>query len=272
VGSFNLAASKAKVEFFPKGESHRSSNIKKVMVYSNSLKLDVLRLPKNVTIVGKYEMVSTLFKQKVKKGEAVKMRLEIIGEGNINNLEAFSFTIDNATIYSKKLSSNPMQKDFEIIANEDFEIPPLTLTYFDTEKQQIMKIKTPSYKILVGDVRSVKKKVKVIKKVLPVVEKKAKDMTIMEKIFYIFIGALLTLIALFIYKKLRTVTAVSQESTLTSKLRKLDKQENFFKALIPFLGRDRALDRLIYKLEQPDDKAFKQLKIDTLRLIKSLEL
>ena len=271
-GNFLLSASKAEVEFFPKEKSHKSSNLKKVNVYSNSLKLHVLAPPKDVVIVGNYEMVSTVFNQKVKKGEAVKMRLEIIGEGNINNLEAFSFKIDNATVYIKKLSDNNMQKDFEIMADEDFEIPSLTLTYFDTKKEQIVKIKSPSYKILVGDIRSVKKKIAVQKTLPKRVEIKVKEMSMMEKVAYVLVGVLLTFIAMFIYKKAKRVRLVSEESILMSKLKKIHSQEDFFKAIIPLLGNDKALDRLIYKLEEPDDKAFKQLKIDTLHLIKSLEI
>lgn len=94
----------------------------------------------------------------------------------------------------------------------------------------------------------------------------------MEKIAYILTGVLVTLMTIFVCRKVKTVRVASKESTLLVKLKKLNSQERFFKALIPFLGRDKALDRVIYKLEQSDDKAFKQLKVDTLRLIKSLKL
>lgn len=271
-GNFVLSASKAEVEFFPQGKSHKYSNIKKVNVYSNSLTLDVVVPPKNVEIVGHYEMLSTVFNQKVKQGEAVKMRLEIIGEGNINNLNNFSFTIDNAMVYTKKRSDHSMQKDFEIIADEDFEIPSLTLTYFDITQDKIIKIKSPSYKILVGDVRSVKKKVQAGTALSKKIVIKEKEMTIMEKISYVLVGVLLTLIAIFSYKKLRTFSRISETSALMVRLRKIHNQERFFKALIPFLGRDKDLDRLIYKLEACDDKAFKQLKVDTLQRMKSLQL
>lgn len=273
-GSFRLKPAKAEVELVSQKGFKRKKVVK--TVYSNALQLKVLPLPKNVSVIGNYEMISTVFKQKVKQGEAVKMRLELMGKGNINNLDSFSFKIPKATLFSHKDDNNSMRKNFEIIANEDFEIPALTLTYFDTKLRKVMKIVTPKYQILVGDVRSAKKdnivkKAKVVKKVKKKKLVKVKEgISMIEKIIYFLLGVIATALCIYFYKKIKAIKPKEPESLLVKELQSLQNKEAFFKRVVPLMGRDKALDRLIYKLESKDVKSFKKLKADALVIIKGL--
>jgi len=278
-GFFILPASKIEVILKKQGNGFRRTHIEKSTLYSNTLEVDVLGLPKNVSVVGEYKMSTTINKQKVKKGEAIKLQLILEGEGNINNLESFIFEIPNATVYSKNDSNNTLHKSFEIISDENYKIPSLNLRYFDTNKQRLVELKSPSYKIQVGDVKNMQKNDKVSKAKkqtdrLTKIEEKTKqeDTTVAEKTIYFFTGALITLLLIYLYSKIISLNVYTKRSKLYTDLKKVHIQEDFFKKLVPFIGKDKDLDRMIYKLEKEDKKTFKKLKYGVLKLIRTLDL
>ncbi|PHS59139.1 MAG: hypothetical protein COB17_01005 [Sulfurimonas sp.] len=259
-GLFKLRAAKAKLKLSKKSNKLRYSANKKFMIYSNFINLEILELPNGISIVGDYDIQTSVDKLKVKQGEPVKMQLYLKGSGNINNLESFNFNIPKATIYHKNDSKNKLHKSFEILSNEDFIIPSLNLKYFNPKKQKIIQIKSPSYKIEVGNIRNKSNKTFELKNNIQ------KGITVMEKLIYFTIGIIITIISLYLYKKILSLNLFKKKSDLIYELKKIKNQEVFFKKIVPFVGKDYSLDTLIYKLEK-ENKDFKKIKIGIMKIL-----
>jgi len=275
VGDFSLSGCKADVQILKKSYAHQnnlSRYIDKISVYSNALRLNVLPLPKNISIVGSYEIRSVVFNKKVKLNQPVKVRLIVSGMGNINDLDAFTFEIPSATVYDKgtvkekKENMDYFTKDFEILSQEDFQLPSFSLSYFDTITQSVKHLKTSSYfiKVIGGKKTSQRRETQTIK-----IEKIAKmeRLSMIEKIIYFIMGVVAAIAVAFIYQWIKKLSTVKKESSLIQELKKIQTQEAFFKKVVPLIGKHHSLDNLIFALEQEDKRAFKKLKKELINFL-----
>ena len=128
-------------------------------IYSNTLSLNIKKLPNNLKLVGDFNMSAKINKSEVKAGEAVNLTIFISGEGNFDDIETQRLDIANATIYAespkksaKMIDSkivNTFKQNFAIIANEDFTIPSINIKYFNTKSNKIYTLKSKEFHIKV---------------------------------------------------------------------------------------------------------------------------
>lgn len=273
-------------------DSSRNSNFsffttaaKSVKVYSNELKFDVKELPKEVTLIGDFDIKASVDKSKIKLGESISYKLDIKGTGNFDDIEDIKLDIANATIYdnkpeintdySEKGYSGTYSKAYSIVPNSSLEIPSIEFKYFSKEDKKVVIKKTAAFKIEVINqeakkvvLEKPKEKVEVKKEVI--VEKNA---SLEEKIMYFLLGVIFTLLifGLISYVKLKKSKKVSEETPL-NKLVKASKDRNtLMRILIPYLKKDESLDQLIYSCES-NDKEFRQLKKEILERLKEIRV
>jgi len=286
-GSFSLLGAKAEVETLKKGyrnRNNRSKYIEKVYVYSNALRVDVQALPENISVVGSYTMKSIVPNKTVKLGQALKLSLVIVGEGNINNLDAFTFEVPNATVYDKGIKQEKranldyFSKDFEIVSQEDFLLPSLSLAYYDTLSKRLKKLQTPSCFIeVIGAKNQLKqrdtKSLNIDKNSNLDIQKADKEqgLSMIERVLYFIIGVVATVLVALIYRWIKRFYAVKKESSLVKELKNIKTKEAFFKKVVPFIGINRKLDRLIFALEE-GSMDFKKLKKEIINILNEREL
>ncbi|VVH52590.1 hypothetical protein BPUTSESOX_1790 [uncultured Gammaproteobacteria bacterium] len=125
--------------FFDRGQNRQQKKI-----FSNALTLTVKPLPDDLRIFGNFSIKATVDKTQVKQGEAVNLTVNIVGEGNFDDIEDFKIEIDNATIYSDDAVSSykGWQQKFAIVGGQNFIIPSLKLDYFDKKTQTKKTIRT----------------------------------------------------------------------------------------------------------------------------------
>jgi len=283
-GSFSLLGAKAEVEVLKKAytnKNNRSKYTNKFYIYSNALRVDVLPLPENISVVGSYTIKSIVPNRKVKLGQALKLSLVIVGEGNINNIDAFTFEVPNATVYEKGVKQEKranldyFSKDFEIISQENFLVPSLSLSYYDTISKRINKLHTPSYFIeVIGSKNQFKQRDSEIFKEgrnssldIQKVDKE-QGLSMIERVLYFIIGVIATVLSILIYLWIKKFYVVKKESSLVKELKRINTQEAFFKKVVPFIGMNRKLDRLIFALEE-ESMEFKKLKKELILLLGS---
>ncbi len=113
-------------------------------------------------MAGQFEMMSSVDKKVVKQNEPVILSLVIEGEGNIEMIERPKipelrdvkiYDSDSSTELAKYRGGVRGKKSFEVTliptAAGDFEIPPLTFSYFDPRKGSYQTLRTPAYQIYV---------------------------------------------------------------------------------------------------------------------------
>jgi len=256
-----------------KNLNNRSKYTQKLSVYSNSLDLDVQALPKELSLVGDYKLFTTINKDKINVGEAITLTLGIEGEGNIDNLDAFKLDIPNTTVYAKQSKRDKDRhlhiKTFDILADQDFTIPSFSLSYFNTKTQTPEVLKSKAFNVKVTNNRSPIKKPhlnkNLIKDDLP-----KENVTMLEKTLFFVIGSLFTLVLLTLYKLWKIRNVSQKRPPLIMSLKKSTNQETLFKKMVPYIGKDRRLDRLIYLLEGETLPNFKEVKKEILIHMKNM--
>ena len=122
--------------------------------FSNSLALNVLALPQGVSLVGDFTIKATVDKRKIEKNEAVNVMIEVVGKGNLEDIETFKPSLDGISVFDEKISiqGNRLTQKIALIADKDFTIPPFELKYFDLKTHSVKTIATQEVEIEVTGV------------------------------------------------------------------------------------------------------------------------
>ena len=163
-GNFTLKSQKANIEYLDagyKGFNDRYKYLHKKTLTSNSVQINVLALPKNIKVSGLYELSATVDKTTTDKYHPVIYTVSLAGDGNLETLDKLKLHIENAKVYSKKSTKNGniLIKRFEILSNQNFIIPSISLNYFNQVMSEVRTLKTDFFaiKILPSPVKSLKK-------------------------------------------------------------------------------------------------------------------
>jgi len=240
IGTFLLHPAKAVIELsVPK--------YKKRNIYSNALTLSVQAIPNNLSVIGSYTLHASVNTMRVHKNQPVKFTLTLQGEGNINNFDDIKIEVPGATVYETS-TKNTHEKNFAIICDKNFTIPSVSLQYFDVKEQRVKEIGTQAFAISVED--SVSKKTRTQKEKL----------TMIEKTVYFMSGVFVTLLFIYMYKVLKNTKTTDKQKRVKKELQNIHSKEEFLKKVVPYLGKDKSLNHLIYALENIEDSEFKKLK------------
>ncbi|UCM99361.1 BatD family protein [Sulfurimonas sp. SWIR-19] len=230
-------------------------------IYSNALRLEVKKIPNNLTVMGSYELNASVNVKHVQKNQPVQLTLSLQGEGNINNFDDINISIEGATVYEKRTKKlhrgeeEIYQKSFEIVSDKNFTIPSVSLEYFDIKEQRVKEITTQAFAIHVEDA------------VLEERTKTKQRTTRMEKAVYFLSGVFVTLFLVYMYQVLKNTTKTDKQKRIKKELQSIGDKEKFLKKIVPYLGKNRSLDRLLYTLENVENSEFKQLKKEIIRYI-----
>ncbi|MEA3554625.1 MAG: BatD family protein [Campylobacterota bacterium] len=269
-----------------------TNSTKSIPIYSNRLDLDIKPLPKDIKLIGEFEISSTIDKTNITQGEAISYKLNIKGRGNLDDLDEIKLSIPNTTIYdnpSKKefnikdeLYGGIYNKTYSIVAQNDFEIPAISLKYFDKKTQTIKTIKTKSYTIKVkGAVKKaaileVAKTQKTLAASQAVQNKIVEDIvktTDNQKIIFFILGMIFASILISLYFIFKNKRVKKEETPLSKQIKKVNSLDKLLKLLVVYINIDEQLDKIIYDLENKKSKTeLKKVKKEVLNIIKDRTL
>jgi len=128
-------------------------------IASSSLELEVLEVSQKHDLMGMYRLKESIDHQQVEANKPVTLRVELVGEGTLDDYEGITFEIPKVTIYSDeaKVESKLMgsklqshyQKSFVFIADHDFTIPSKTIEVYDYNTGELKRLTTKEYHIKV---------------------------------------------------------------------------------------------------------------------------
>jgi hypothetical protein len=185
-GIFGIEPSRMKMTVAqPERRSHRGffddpffsfSTGRAMTVASESMELNVLSLPGKGKpldfsgLVGNFEISSKLEPNKIKAGESATLTVLVSGRGNVNRIPDLKWPEpDHIKVYAdepvlkvkedaKGLSGSKTMKWALVPEKEGrYKIPPLSLSFFDTETHQYREIETSSLSmsVLPGEVKQI---------------------------------------------------------------------------------------------------------------------
>ena len=218
---------------------NRNKYLEKVNLESKEIKLEVLSLPDEVTISGDYKLIATVDRKEVKLGQPIKFSVLLEGRGNLENLDFFKLKIPHTTIYSEPLTGE--SKNFTIVSDRNYTIPPLMLRYYNVKSHSIELIDTPRFEIEVDSDNKIK----------------------IDNDSWIFYGlwliGLLLLSTYWLYVNLR--------NSFIQSLKRTKSKEDLLKKIVPYMEKSKNLKRLIFKLEISEKQTFKSLKKEIIKEI-----
>lgn len=260
-------------------------------IYSNEENLTVQALPNGLELYGNYQIDAEVDSKKVHANKPVNLTIEIKGEGNIDDVKKFNPTIDNTIVYadepkiSSRLVDNIYQGTFTqkiaIIADQNFTIPAMELSYFDKESKRVKTIKSEPIVIeVIGGKKGVAQPSSIEVSPTQTIEApKAETVTatkvIIEKedayIKYLFLllGSLLgaTVTYGFFHLKHRVV---KKENEMIKLIKKAKSDRALFDLLLPYAKQDKVITKALDKLEENLYREGKQ-KIDKEELMEVFE-
>ena len=242
-----------------KSFDNRSKYTKIFSVKANTITLEVIKLPNNISAIGNYRLAATVDKRHVKSGELVTLSISLYGDGNIQNLDAIEPNIKDATsylIYTTKSKRLHLQtKVYEIISDTPFIIPSFELHYFDKKEKLVKKSSTGLIKVSIDGY----------------VQKRTQGLNNYDKYIFFFLGAISILVLLSLYKVLRR-KKIKKRLPFISLLKSSPKRSDLYKIIVVYLGRDEELDCLIYQLEGETKLNFKTIKKEIIKELVKLGL
>ena len=276
-GEFNIPAIEALVGkatqrqrggFFNDPFFGRQLNWQKV--YSNDLKLSVKALPNGLELYGKYQIKAKADKLKVQANKPVNLTIEVIGEGNIDDVKKFDPVIDNVIIYADEpkitshLTGGVYQGRFSqkvaLIADQNFTIPALRIDYFDKETKEVKSVETKPIEIeVVGGTKagatsievSPSQHIKAPTTAQTITKTKVVVKTEDWYIKYIFLAIGFALGVGLSYGIYRLKNRVEyKESDMVKAIRKAKGDRALFDILLPYAKENRVIGDALNKLEE----------------------
>lgn len=254
-----------------------SNGYKNLKIYSNELALKVNELPLGINILGDFKIKASVNKKFLKNNEALSYKITIQGWGNIEDIADIKLDLANQTIYDNKPKIKTFYKDgkvygeyekvFSIISNEDFLIKSFEFKYFNKEKQKIEVLKTEEFNIKVEKVKqntNLEKQEIKTEQIVKIVEKSS----LKDRVIFFVLGFL---VALLILSLIYYVIKIKKDKEFNSryivkKIKSCKTKVELIKILFAYIGFDKQLDLLIYRLETYED--FNIIKKELISLLK----
>ncbi len=131
-------------------------SIKWKSYFSNELSFDVKPLPSGINLIGNFNINAAVDKTEVNANEAVNCSIEVVGNGNLEDIESFKPEIDGVAVFDEKITveGDKLTQKIVFVAERDFVIPAFSLKYFNPQTKEIKTIHTKKMPIGVKNSKS----------------------------------------------------------------------------------------------------------------------
>jgi hypothetical protein len=172
-GTFEIPHGQIKIAFRVKSRNSWGAFIPQIKwknYFSNDLKINVKALPQNINFVGDFKIKTNVDKRVVNANEAVNLTLEVMGDGNLEDMTTFKPSMQNANVFDEKIKyeKNKITQKMAFVADDNFTIPSFSLEYLDLKTNKIKTISTKEIKIEVKNAK--KEKLVVVKDETPIIK------------------------------------------------------------------------------------------------------
>ena len=166
--------------------------------FSNELKIDAKPIPQGAKFIGDFSINARVDKKEVNPNEAINVTIQVIGEGNLEDITKFKPYIKDVSVFDEKpvVFANKFQEKLALVGDNDFVVPAFSLTFFNPKTQSLETISTKEIAIKVNGakphealkIKRDKTADSVVKKPEPVKVITAKALSTIQVIFIFIVG------------------------------------------------------------------------------------
>lgn len=158
----NLKVSAAKIRIATRVHTKNSeglsvSKVQNTTYFSNELNIEANALVNGVDLVGDFSISARVEKSKVEVKEALHLTLEVLGEGNIEDISILTPSLLGVNVFEDEavINANKLTQKVTFVAENDFTIPPYVLSYLDIKSQKIKTIATQEITVKVKNAKAI---------------------------------------------------------------------------------------------------------------------
>ena len=158
----NLKVSAAKIRIATRVHTKNSeglsvSKVQNTTYFSNELNIEANALVNGVDLVGDFSISARVEKSKVEVKEALHLTLEVLGEGNIEDISILTPSLLGVNVFEDEavINANKLAQKVTFVAENDFTIPPYVLSYLDIKSQKIKTIATQEIMVKVKNAKAI---------------------------------------------------------------------------------------------------------------------
>ncbi len=155
-----LKTTKAQIQIASRGGGANSFNtwiptIKWKSYFSNELTFDVKPLPSGITLAGNFTISATADKEEADANEPLNVTIDVIGDGNLEDIKSFKPSIEGVAVFDEKISieKDVLTQKIAFVSERDFVIPSFSIKYFDTKTKEIKTVSTKEISIKVKNAK-----------------------------------------------------------------------------------------------------------------------
>ncbi|MBA1419523.1 MAG: BatD family protein [Epsilonproteobacteria bacterium] len=242
-GDFILPALKAHIESIPKKYQelyNKNHYLQKIDIYTKSIPLKVTPLPQNLKVTGDYRLIASIDKKDVNAQNPIHFTVTLKGKGNIENLDFLTLSIPHALVYPH--TTTTLSKTFDIVSDDNYTIPAISLSYFNQENHMVENISTDTYQIVVKS------------NVIP---------SFWNTYILIWLLIFVFLLLFYLLRIFRQIDYIDEKKMLFKRIKQAKNKEDLLKVIALYMHVSKAMERLVYRVEMSERSAFKGLKKET---------
>ncbi len=155
-----LKTTKAQIQIASRGGGANSFNtwiptIKWKSYFSNELTFDVKPLPSGITLAGNFTISATADKEETDANEPLNVTIDVIGDGNLEDIKSFKPSIEGVAVFDEKISieKDVLTQKIAFVSERDFVIPSFSIKYFDTKTKETKTVSTKEISIKVKNAK-----------------------------------------------------------------------------------------------------------------------
>jgi len=239
-GTHTLPVLKAHIESIPLAYQNRYNKnhyLEKSDIYTKPITIDISALPQGVQVTGTYALLASIDKTEVQAQKPLHLTIKLKGEGNLENIDFLTLNIPHTLIYAHPTQT--LSKTFDIIADVNYTIPAISLTYFNQTQQMVELLSTDMYPITVIKASS----------------NRPDNRWILLCILSIYF--VLFFYAYYLFEK---IAFVDEKQILLRRIQKAKNKTKLLNVIAPYMLESRGLKRVVLQLEKSESSAFKRLK------------
>ena len=236
-------------------------------IYSNSLKLKVTKLPQSLELYGDFKISTKVDKTVVNSGKPVNLTITIDGEGNIDDIKKFDISLQDVVVYADKpqLNTHLVKENYSgsfiqkivFIANKDFTIPSVSLTYFDKVTKKVKTIQTKPIDIkVVGGSKTVEKPQIQTLVTNPQQTQEKTNTTLSSskddssKYMYFVLGLILGSVLTYIFTKKPKLKKGGKSDDMVTMIKNTKDDKKLFDLLLPYAKEHKDIEDILHLLEE----------------------
>ena len=173
--------------------------------FSNELKIHAKAIPEGAKYIGDFKITATVDKTEVNPNEAVNVRIQVEGKGNLEDIESFKPYIQDVSVFDEKpvVKSDLFSEKIALVGDSDFVVPAFSLKFYNLSTKKQETITTQEIKIKVNGAKP-KQELKIkrnesqnIASSKPTVVHGEKELSILQIIFIFVIGIVVGALVMF---------------------------------------------------------------------------